>query len=56
MEKSNKKYRVKNVADSYAVMDAAQKVPVVFSSAAPGKDKAKVPAKSYCDMLNTLPD
>lgn len=54
MEKSNKKYQVKNVADSYAIMDAAQKVLVVFSSAALGKDKARVLAKSYCDMLNTL--
>lgn len=54
--KSNKKYQVKNVADSYAIMDASQKVLVVFSSAALGKDKAKVLAKSYCDMLNTLLD
>lgn len=29
MEKSNKKYQVKNVADSYAIMDASQKVLVV---------------------------
>lgn len=56
MEKSNKKYQVKNVADSYAIMDASQKVLAVFSSAAPGKDKAKVLAKSYCGMPNTLPD
>lgn len=57
MEKSNKKYQVKNVADSYAIMDASQKeILVVFSSAALGKDKAKVLAKSYCDMLNTLLD
>lgn len=57
MEKSNKKYQVKNIADSYAIMDASQKeILVVFSSAALGKDKAKVLAKSYCDMLNTLLD
>lgn len=37
-------------------MDASQKVLVVFSSAALGKDKAKVLAKSYRDTLNTLLD
>lgn len=56
MEKSNKKYQVKNVADSYAIMDASQKVLAVFSSAALGKDKAKVLAKPYCGMLDTLLD
>lgn len=56
MEKSNKKYQVKNVADSYAIMGAPQKALAVFSSAALGKDKAKALAEPYCGMLNTLLD
>lgn len=54
MDKSNTNYMVKPVGETYAVLDTAANVPVVFNGAVLGKDKAKAPAKAYCDMLNEL--
>lgn len=54
MDKSNTNYMVKPVGETYAVLDTAANVLVVFNSAVLGKDKAKALAKAYCDMLNEL--
>lgn len=54
MDKSNTNYMVKPVGGTYAVLDTAANVLVVFNGAVLGKDKAKALAKAYCDMLNEL--
>lgn len=54
MNESNTNYMVKPVGETYAVLDTAANVLVVFNSAVLGKDKAKALAKAYCDMLNEL--
>jgi hypothetical protein len=54
MDESNTNYMVKPLGETYAVLDTAANVLVVFNSAVLGKDKAKALAKAYCDMLNEL--